>query len=210
MEKIKKKVEDRERKIEESIKEMNKKYKEYMKENYKWRERKEEKEEREKIAEEIYKTYNKKNKEKLYELYKKIKEEKEIMSEILKYEMKNYKRKGEKKEYEEEVGEILKRYHWRAGGYEMDEKEWRCYKKKETKAIKNKEYEIMEGEILYVNTINPQDGKKKEIIEYIETLRKRISEVDKEREVETEIRKTGEGRNKILIWCREKENDIGL
>lgn len=113
-------------------------------------------------------------------------------------------------DFKAEACAILDKYHWKAGGFQFEDKVWGIH------SYVSEEFSVKENELLFVNTISLCEASNDETVEYINLLTDRFNMIADNVNVQVDFKQSL--RNNIifvLIWAideeLEEENpDIGL
>jgi hypothetical protein len=127
-----------------------------------------------------------------------------IRSLLLNFELEHYEEKSfnslSLEQFEEKALKILKRYHWKAGGFLLEDVEWMVHKSNSQK------YDIKKNELLFENTVDVSDMNDDMTIRYLNSLQKRLKSLSKNIEIELK-QKNHSGKSKtiyLLIWATDK------
>lgn len=157
------------------------------------------------LAEYIYQHYDTMDETEMKILAVKCLEQNTIKKILLSYELANYHEEPVEhmslNDFINKAQQILLRYQCKAGGFNVEDTEWVVYKAGST------EYEVMENEILLVNTIAVCDEEDDELEEYLEYLMKRLNSIAKN--ITVELREEhGKRNNHLLIWATDISQEV--
>jgi len=154
------------------------------------------------IAELLYKNYDKMDIEEMKNILFKVISEKKIKHELLNYEFKNYNTipvdSLTLSEFTKEAIKIISRYHWKAGGFLIEDREWLI--NDHTSLTRN----VHQNEIMFENTICVKDINDDNTREYLDTLVEKLSNIAKN--ISVELRFSISCEDNIYwtrIWCTD-------
>ena len=176
----------------------------------------EERKEKENLAKYIYNNYDKMDEIEMKCIAMKCLELNQIKRILLSHELENYKEKGKTMsldEFHKQVLKYLHRYQHKAGGFLMEDTEWKV-----TRFSDENNYDLLENEILFSNTLDKSDVNDEETYEYIRSLVRRLNMLAKNIEVTmTRLFREGDKVAYILLWGTDKnitnvskKSEIGL
>lgn len=126
------------------------------------------------IADYLYNNMNKMNLEEKINVYKKISNETKINYELLKFELLHYEPTHKIESFEpliKEIKHLLTRYHWRAGGFLLEDNCWNLHLKG------SKKYDLLENEAIFDNSIDESNEHDTETFQFIKHLNKLFSKL---------------------------------
>lgn len=158
------------------------------------------KEEESKLAEYINKNYNTMDEIEMKMIALKCMDINDIKKHILSFELENYIQEPvehmELTDFIKQVKKIFIRYQCKAGGFIIEDIEWTIHK------TGSHDYDILENEILFANTIAVCDEDDIELENYFNNLLPRLNSVAKN--ITVELREDhGKRNNHILIWATD-------
>lgn len=126
----------------------------------------------------------------------------EVNMHLLRYEFFNYQPNKENinltlEEFEKKATKIIERYHWKAGGYKIEDSEWIIHKPT------SKLYEILPNELLFENTLDRSDIDDEETESYMNRLMEHLNSLSKNIEVEYRYKNKQNKVIRLLIWCTD-------
>lgn len=126
----------------------------------------------------------------------------EIKKILLLFELKNFKPRTLKylslNDFKNKAINIFNRYQCKAGGFLMDDTEWKIYD------FKSMEYEVNENELLFVNTINEIDNDDYECDLFLKYLIKQLNSICEN--IVVQLRQTSRKKSKVikfLLWAKD-------
>ena len=170
------------------------------------------------LAKHIHVNYDKMDKEELKYLAIKCLTEKDFRRILLDYELTHYHDEDEisknkdmsLKEFIKNGIEILNKYQGKAGGFYMDNYEWKVYDYNSISNIdynnkfdKHKyQYNIYKNEAVFENTTSIYDSYDEHTIKYIDKLIEKLESLSKNIKIDLEVRKDRKNKTAyILIWA---------
>ena len=101
-------------------------------------------------------------------------------------------------EFEKQAFKIINRYHWKAGGFKIEDSEWIQHKHN------SKLYDVLSNELLFENTLDRSDVDDEETERYMDHLTRHLNYLSKNIEVEYRYKNTKEKIVRVLIWATDK------
>ena len=101
-------------------------------------------------------------------------------------------------EFEKQAFKIINRYHWKAGGFKIEDSEWILHKHD------SKSYDVLSNELLFENTLDRSDVDDEETERYMDHLTRHLNYLSKNIEVEYRYKNTKEKIVRVLIWATDK------
>lgn len=171
------------------------------------------------LAKYIHDNYNKMDKEELKYLTIKCLAEKDLRRILLDYELTHYRveddvnRDMNLKKFTKLAAETLNKYQGKAGGFYMDNYQWKVYDYNSISNIdynnnfdRHKyQYNIYKNEVVFENTTSIYDVYDENTIEFIDKLIDKLKSFSKNIKIDMEIRK--DRKNKVayvLIWAMDE------
>ena len=93
---------------------------------------------------------------------------------------------------------IINRYHWKAGGFKIEDSEWILHKHD------SKLYDVLSNELLFENTLDRSDVDDEETERYMDHLTRHLNYLSKNIEVEYRYKNTKEKIVRVLVWATDK------
>lgn len=157
------------------------------------------------LAEYIHNNYNTMDETEMKILALKCLEINSIKKILLSFELENYNEQPVEHlsltDFMIKAQHILRRYQCKAGGFNVEDTEWIVHK---TGSI---EYDVMENEILFANTIAICDEEDDELEDYLNHILRRLNCIAKN--IIVEIREDhGKRNNHLLIWATDTTIDV--
>jgi hypothetical protein len=161
------------------------------------------------LAKFLYQNFDQMDGIEMKELAMKCLTENELKSILLNFELTYYKEKPQKylslEEFLIKAQMILNRYQGKAGGFLLEDTEWEVYRPHDS----NQKYDLMENEILLVNSIDVTDYDDSETEKYIKKLVNRLKSIAEN--IKIDMRYKNSEKDKIiyiLLWVKDKTLDI--
>lgn len=129
--------------------------------------------------------------------------DREVDMYLLRFELINYNDKTHSEqelsldEFEKKAIQIINRYHWKAGGYKIEDSEWIIHNSD------SNSYEVLFNELLFENTIDRSDVKDEETEFFMDHLIKQLSSLSKNIKVEYRYKNRKDKTPRILIWVTD-------
>lgn len=158
-----------------------------------------------KLAEYIYHNYSTMDEIEMNIIALKCLDQNSIKKILLSYELENYQESPVEHmsltDFANKAQQILRRYQCKAGGFNMEDTEWVIHKKDSI------EHDVMENEILFVNTIAVCDEEDDELEEYLGNIMRRLNSIAKN--ITVEIREDhGKRNNYLLLWATDTTQEV--
>ncbi|ARF09808.1 hypothetical protein Indivirus_3_57 [Indivirus ILV1] len=154
------------------------------------------------IAQLIYENFDKLDSTGKKKLLMKCLSDREIDRYLLKYELSNYNIKCNEEltlnEFEKKAINVINRYHWKAGGYKIEDSEWIIHREN------SKSYEVLANELVFENTIDRSDINDEETEFYMDQLIRHLNSLGTNIEVEYRYKNKKNKTVKLLIWATDK------
>lgn len=132
----------------------------------------------------------------------------QIKSLLLNFELENYKEKTQKEisleDFLKKALSIIKRYHWKAGGFFFEDDEWVVHKSNSSK------YEIKENELILENTINLIDLSDSLTESYLKNLENRLESIAENIEINLKSRSSNKSKIIYVLICATDKNKTGF
>jgi hypothetical protein len=164
------------------------------------------KNEKHELGKYIYNNYDKMDEIEMKLFVLKCMDINEIKRTLLLYELKNYQHKSPKNtktlnEFKYDALKVLKRYHWKAGGFFVEDSDWIIHNTTSTN------HEIRENELLFENTISRCDVDDDETDMYLQLLVDRLNLIAKNITVEIRMKVDEYMKScSLLLWATDEDN----
>lgn len=157
------------------------------------------------LAEYIHNNYDKLDETEMKIIVLKCLDQNSIKKILLSFELENYQELPVENmsltDFTIKAQKILQRYQCRAGGFNVEDIEWIIHK------VGSIDHEVMDNEILFVNTIAVCDEEDDELEEYLNNIIKRLNSIAKN--IIVEIREDrGKRNNHLLIWATDISQEV--
>ncbi len=129
--------------------------------------------------------------------------DREVDMYLLRFELVNFCNKTQSEqelsldEFEKKAIQIINRYHWKAGGYKIEDSEWIVHKSD------SKSYKVLSNELLFENTIDRTDVEDEETEFFMDHLINQLNHLSKNIEVEYRYKNRKDKTPRILIWATD-------
>ncbi|AYV76957.1 MAG: hypothetical protein Barrevirus5_16 [Barrevirus sp.] len=122
----------------------------------------------------------------------------QIKAQLLRYELINLVREPVQEltlvEFEKVAIPLINRYHWKAGGYKLEDSEWLIHRHD------SEIHDIRENELLFENTVARADVDDDELKIYLDHLVRQLSSLSQNIEAEYKIKNKRSRTVTVLIW----------
>lgn len=158
------------------------------------------------LANFIYDNFDKMNEQEMRIIANKCLEFNRVREIVLSYELKYHKINNPVKmtlnEFKKYAKIILNRYQWKAGGYLIEDREWRVYDSKSAK------YDIKKNELVFENTRCLVDVNDCDTIEFMNNICKKLDGITLNIHIEWRNKQNYESKYiNLLIWAVDKDSN---
>lgn len=126
------------------------------------------------LAQTIHRNFDTMGEEEMKHIVLKCLDNKTIKHELLKFELNNLTLDTKQislKNFVKEVKRYLIRYHWKAGGFLLEDSEWRVYRKNCSR------HEILANHVLFENSLDYSDKEDRDTIVYLEAIVRLLNQI---------------------------------
>jgi len=157
------------------------------------------------LADYIHTNYNTMDEIEMKTIALKCLDQNSIRKILLSFELENYQEQPVENmsltDFTIKARKILQRYQCRAGGFNIEDTEWIVHQ------AGSIDHEVMDNEILFVNTIAVCDEEDDELEEYLNNIIKRLNSIATN--ITVEIREDrGKRNNHLLIWATDTTQEV--